>query len=89
MLSLVPLTQEYLIARNTYFLAIKNAKRTHWNNFLENEDTKTIFKAASYTKNSQVEKLPAIQAGDGTLKELFVCLFVCLFLLTSFTSQWL
>jgi hypothetical protein len=45
-------TQAYLKARNTYFLAIKNTKRAHWNTFLENEDTKLIFKAAAYTKTS-------------------------------------
>ena len=44
--------KDYLLARNTYFQAIKTAKRDHWNQFLEKEDPKTIFKAMSYTKPS-------------------------------------
>ena len=53
-------------ARNVYFLAIKNAKRAHWNQFLEKEDSKSIFKALSYTRNKRIEKLPPIEG-----KELF------------------
>jgi hypothetical protein len=52
--------QLYLKAKNTYFLAIKKAKRDHWNSFLEKEDPKSIFKAMSYTKDRQIEKIPAI-----------------------------
>jgi hypothetical protein len=64
-------TQVYLKARNIYFLAIKNAKRTHWNTFLENEDTKSIFKTAAYTKTSQVERLSTLRASDGQEQESF------------------
>jgi ribonuclease HI len=53
--------QLYLQARNSYFLAIKQAKRDHWNQFLEKEDPKSIFKAMAYTKDRQVERLPPIQ----------------------------
>jgi hypothetical protein len=36
---------------NIYFQAIKQAKRNHWNNFLEKEDPQSIFKALNYTKD--------------------------------------
>jgi hypothetical protein len=58
-------TQPYLRAKNSYFLAIKNAKRDHWNQFLEKEDSKSIFKALSYTKDKRVERLPPIQSSKG------------------------
>ena len=54
----------YLQARNTYFSAIKQAKKDHWNQFLENEDPKSIFKALAYTKNRLVEKIPSILNKD-------------------------
>ena len=54
------LKQPYLAARNSYFLAIKRAKRDHWNQFLEKEDPKSIYKAMAYTKDWQPEKLPPI-----------------------------
>ena len=40
----------YLKARNSYYQAIKKAKRDHWNSFLEKEDPKSIFRALAYTK---------------------------------------
>jgi hypothetical protein len=52
--------QLYLAAKNSYFLAIKRAKRDHWNRFLEKEDLKSIYKAMAYTKDRQPEKLPPI-----------------------------
>ena len=54
------LKQPYLVAKNSYFLAIKRAKRDHWNQFLEKEDPKSIYKAMAYTKDRQPEKLPPI-----------------------------
>jgi hypothetical protein len=54
--------QLYLQAKNSYFLAIKRAKRDHWNQFLEKEDPKSIFKAMAYTTDRQVEKMPPIQS---------------------------
>ncbi|RDL32487.1 uncharacterized protein BP5553_08943 [Venustampulla echinocandica] len=54
--------RDYLIAKNAYFLAIKQAKRSHWNDFLEKEDPKTIFKAMAYTRDRQIELIPPIQA---------------------------
>jgi len=60
--------QPYLQAKNSYFQAIKQAKRDHWNSFLEKEDLKSIFKAMSYTKNSRIEKIPSI-LGQTTFQE--------------------
>jgi Reverse transcriptase (RNA-dependent DNA polymerase)/Endonuclease-reverse transcriptase len=54
------LKQPYLQAKNSYFLAIKRAKRNHWNQFLEKEDPQSIYKAMAYTKDRQTEKLPSI-----------------------------
>jgi ribonuclease HI len=57
--------QRYLQSKNQYFLAIKQAKREHWNTFLEKEDTATIFKAMSYTRDQRVEKIPPITSSSG------------------------
>lgn len=54
--------RSYLAAKNQYFLAIKVAKRNHWNQFLEKEDPRSIFQAMKYTKDSQVERIPDIQS---------------------------
>jgi len=40
---------------------VKKAKREHWNQFLEKENTKSIFKALRYTKAAQIEKIPSIR----------------------------
>jgi hypothetical protein len=52
--------QQYLIARNSYFSAIKHAKCNHWNQYLEKEDPKSIYKAMAYTKDRQTERMPTI-----------------------------
>jgi len=57
----------YLLARNSYFQAIKKAKRDYWNKFLENTDPKSIFKAMSYTKLSTQGLIPSIE-GKETFK---------------------
>ena len=59
--------QDYLKAKNTYFLAIKRAKRDHWNQFLTKEDPQSIYKAMSYTKDSQVGTIPNI-SGESDFK---------------------
>ena len=64
-------TLAYVRARNIYFLAIKRAKRDHWNQFLEKEDSKSIFKALAYTKSRKVEKLPPIRSNSGLLQDSF------------------
>jgi hypothetical protein len=54
----------YLQSKNAYFLAIKQAKRNHWNEFLEKGDPQSIFKAMSYTKDYRIEKIPTIQGEE-------------------------
>lgn len=53
--------QLYLQAKNTYFSEIKRAKQAHWNQFLEKEDSSSIYKALAYTKDRLVDKTPVIQ----------------------------
>ncbi|PVH73133.1 hypothetical protein DL98DRAFT_608538 [Cadophora sp. DSE1049] len=43
--------------KNTYFLAIKRAKRDYWNQFLEKEDPKSIYKTIAYTFNKRLEDI--------------------------------
>ena len=69
---------DYLKAKNTYFLAIKQAKREHWNQFLTKEDPTSIYKAMSYTKDSQVGKLPSI-LGESDFKGKYKALKNTLF----------
>ncbi|KAF1924969.1 uncharacterized protein M421DRAFT_32391, partial [Didymella exigua CBS 183.55] len=57
--------REYLIARNTRYSAVKIAKRDHWNQFLEREDPKSIFKAMAYTRTTYSQNIPAIQGLRG------------------------
>ena len=64
--------QLYLQAKNAYFLAIKRAKRDHWNHFLEKEDPKSIFKAMAYTSDKRVERTPPIQSAPTQLEETFL-----------------
>jgi hypothetical protein len=68
----------YLLARNSYFQAIKGAKRDHWNSFLEKTDPKSIFKAMSYTKPLSQGLIPSIEGKetfDGKCKALRKTLF--------------
>jgi hypothetical protein len=65
-------TKELNDARNNYFNSIKEAKSSHWNQFLEKEDTQSIFKAMSYTKDTSNQPLPSIYSSiDRTLKSTF------------------
>ncbi|KAJ8069556.1 hypothetical protein OCU04_003206 [Sclerotinia nivalis] len=61
----------YQSARNHYFQAIKTAKKNHWNEFLEKEDTQTIFKAMLYTKNLQIERIPNIRSNSFQFENSF------------------
>lgn len=54
------LKSTYCEIRNAYFSAIKQAKSKNWEDFLAKEDSTTIFKAMSYTKDVQVRKIPDI-----------------------------
>ena len=69
----------YLVARNQYFQAIKNAKREHKNQFLEKTDLKSIFKAIAYTKTSTNRMILAINRQEnfnGKCNELRKALFL-------------
>ena len=57
--------RDYLLARNLYFQEIKAAKRDHWNQFLEKEDPRSIFKAMSYTRNTTSQSIPPIRSATG------------------------
>jgi ribonuclease HI len=52
--------RDFLLARNKYSGAIKEAKKKHWNDFLEQEDPKSIYKAMAYTRDSKVDRTPPI-----------------------------
>jgi ribonuclease HI len=47
-------------AKNSYFNSIKAEKLKHWNQFLETEDTQSIYKAMSYTKDTSSQAIPSI-----------------------------
>lgn len=53
-------TETFNEARNEYFRAIKDAKTEHWNQFLQKEDAKSIFKALKYTNGSKIQRMPPI-----------------------------
>ena len=46
------LEEEYKAAKNTYFQSVRQAKRAHWDNFLQNAMKDDIFKAYTYTKKT-------------------------------------
>ena len=52
--------EEVTNARNIYFNSIKVEKTKHWNQFLEKEDSQSIFKAFSYTKDYSSQVIPSI-----------------------------
>ena len=53
--------QQYLQAKNQYSKRWSRRKRDHWNDFLTNNDLKSIFKAMLYTKDKRIERIPAIK----------------------------
>jgi len=52
--------QELKEAKNLYFNTIKVEKKKHWNKFLEKEDSRSIFRAMSYTKNTTSSLIPSL-----------------------------
>ena len=56
--------KELLDAKNHYFNSIKRAKLEHWNSFLEKEDSQSIFKAMSYTKDTNTQPIPSIYSSQ-------------------------
>jgi ribonuclease HI len=49
-----------LAAKNIYFNSVKIDKTKHWNQFLEKEDSQSIFKAFAYTKDYNTQVIPSI-----------------------------
>lgn len=67
----LPSAERYLEAKRTYFNAVKDAKRQHWNQFLQKEDPKSIFRALKYTKGNMVQRIPLIRDLQGVLQSTF------------------
>jgi hypothetical protein len=63
--------QELQNVKNTYFNAIKSTKLAHWNKFLRNEDTQSIFKAMKYTKDTIYQPISSILDSNNELKSTF------------------
>ena len=58
--SSLTLKQDLIESKNLYFNAIKAEKLKHQNLFLEKEDTQSIFKAMSYTKDYSSQTIPSL-----------------------------
>jgi len=54
-------TRRAKIKRDQYLLAVKTAKASHWDSFLQNARGKDIFKALSYTKQRTTRLIPELQ----------------------------
>src|ERR1700709_372439 len=52
--------KELLNAKNLYFNTIKIEKLKYWNLFLEKEDTQSIYKAMSYTKEYTSQNISSL-----------------------------
>jgi len=53
--------EAYKEAKNQYFHAIREAKTTCWNKFLEKAQGKEIFTALKYTKEKTLRTVPSLQ----------------------------
>ena len=64
-----PAHEEYRKARNEYSQKIKDAKRRHWQDFLENLDAKTLWDANKYAKGPATDggqaRIPALDLPNG------------------------
>jgi hypothetical protein len=67
----LPSAERYLDAKRTYFNPVKDAKRQHWNQFLQKEDPKSIFRAMKYTKGNMVQRIPLIRDLQVVLQSTF------------------
>ena len=54
-------TRRAKIKRDRYLLAVKTAKASHWDSFLQKARGKDIFKALSYTKQRTTRLIPELQ----------------------------
>ncbi|OXV05133.1 hypothetical protein Egran_07099 [Elaphomyces granulatus] len=55
------LEEDWKTVRNSYFISIRQAKQTYWENFLQDAIKEDIFKAYSYTKPRQSTTIPSIR----------------------------
>ena len=51
--------------RDQYLQAVKKAKASHWDSFLQNAKGKDIFKALSYTEHRATRAIPELQYTQG------------------------
>ena len=64
--------KELLNTKNLYFNTIKIEKLKYWNLFLEKEDTQSIYKAMSYTKEYTSQTIPSLfNSQTNTFKSTF------------------
>ena len=62
--SLYQWKREYLRTKNRYLKAIRRAKQSHWEAFLQKDSPKEIFKALAYTKDNLSTRIPAIKGKE-------------------------
>ena len=61
--------EAYKEAKNQYFYAIREAKTSCWNSFLEKAQGKEVFTALKYTKEKTLQTIPGLQyRKDGTTR---------------------
>ena len=60
--------EEYKTVKNAYFRSVRQAKRNHWDSFLQNAVKEDVFKAYKYTKASQNTAVPGIKYTKGDEK---------------------
>ena len=61
--------EAYKEAKNQYFHAIREAKTSCWNSFLEKAQGKEVFTALKYTKERTLRIIPSLQySKDGTTR---------------------
>jgi len=59
----------YKEAKNQYFHAIREAKTSCWNSFLEKAQGKEVFTTLKYTKERTLRIIPSLQySKDGTIR---------------------
>ena len=61
--------EAYKEAKNQYFSAVREAKTSCWNSFLEKVQGKEVFTALKYTKEKTLRIIPSLQySKDGTTR---------------------
>jgi hypothetical protein len=55
----------YTIARVIYWRTLRNQKKSHWNDYLEREQGREIWRAYNFTKLKKSEKFPNLWIAEG------------------------